>query len=83
MNQMETKTSKIEQSEREPGVGCPRCGTFIPTTIVQLLMSSSLRCPRCLLELRMDRQASNEALDVLKKVQDAQEKVQKVSKFNR
>lgn len=74
---------QVQQNDREPGLGCPRCGTFIPTTITQLLTIRSLRCPRCLLELRLDRQASDEALDILKRVNTAQEKVQKASRFNR
>lgn len=80
---MEMKVNQTPQTDREPGLGCPRCGTFIRTTIAELLTTRSLRCPRCLLELKLDRQASGEALGVLKKVQDAQEKVQKASKFNR
>lgn len=80
---METKKNQVQQSDREPGLGCPRCGTFMPMTITQLLVVRNLRCPRCLLELRLDRQASNEALEVLKKVQDARDRVQKTSKFNR
>lgn len=82
VNQMETKMNQVPHTEREPGLGCPRCGTFIRTTIVQLLTTRSFRCPRCLLELRLDSQGSGEALGVLKKVQDAHEKVQKASKFN-
>lgn len=80
---MEMKVNQTETANREPGLGCPRCGTFIRTSITQLLTIRSLRCPHCLLELKLDRQASTEALGILQKVQAAQERVQNASKFNR
>ena len=74
---------QAHQTDREPGLNCPRCGTFIPTTIMQLLTTRSFRCSRCLLELRLDAFASRDALQALRKVQEAKEKVDNASKFRR
>ncbi len=71
------------QDTRTPGMACPRCGAFIPTSIAELLTSPYLRCPHCLLQLNIDRQQSARALKALAKVEEARHKVEKSSKFNR
>lgn len=75
--------SAINNHQRVPGVVCPRCNGFIPTSIMELLSASYLRCPSCLLQLDIDRQQSRTALDALAKVKGAQDNVEKASKFNR
>lgn len=42
-------------SPQIPGLNCPRCGKFIPTTITELLTCGHLRCPYCLSILNIDR----------------------------
>ncbi len=37
--------------ESIPGLKCPHCGKFIPTTITELLAQGHLRCPYCLSKL--------------------------------
>lgn len=71
------------QETRVPGMACPRCGKFIPTTVAELLTSAYLRCPHCLLQLNIDRQQSARALKALAKVEDARHRVEKSSRFNR
>lgn len=71
------------QATRTPGMACPRCGNFIPTTIAELLTSPYLRCPHCLLQLNIDRQQSERALKALAKVENARRRVESTSKFNR
>lgn len=42
-------------STQMPGISCPRCGKFIPTTITELMTQGRLRCPYCLSILNIDR----------------------------
>lgn len=69
-------------TQQMPGMTCPQCGEFIPTTITELLTSGHLRCPYCLLVLTIDRGKSATALKALAKVEAAQKRVEKTSKFN-
>lgn len=45
-------------SSQIPGINCPNCGKFIPTTITDLLIQSHIRCPYCLLVLNIHRKQS-------------------------
>lgn len=69
--------------EQKTGLNCPQCGGFIETSIFQLLTSHALQCPHCRLRLTIDRSKSKQAFDALRKVQLAQENLEKKSKFNR
>lgn len=69
--------------EQKTGLSCPQCGTFIETSIFQLLTTNALVCPSCGLRLRIDRMKSRKAFDVLRKVQDAQKNLEKKSRFQR
>lgn len=69
--------------QQVPGMPCPNCGEFMPTTITELLTSGHLRCSKCLLVLYIDRYKSATALKVLAKVDAAQKRVESTSKFNR
>lgn len=71
------------QGTRPPGMECPRCHGFIPTSVAELLTSPYLRCPHCLLQLNIDRQQSARALNALAMVEDARHRVEKSSRFNR
>ena len=44
------------KSSQVPGINCPCCGKFIPTTITELLTLGHLRCPYCLMKLKIDRE---------------------------
>ena len=35
-------------SSKTPGISCPICGKFIPTSIFDLLINDRIRCPYCL-----------------------------------
>jgi len=71
----------INNNQKQPGLNCPQCGHFIPTTISELLSASGLRCPNCRLELTINRQESKRAMEILKNVDDAQKNLQKASTF--
>ncbi len=66
-----------------PGMNCPQCGNFIPTTISELLSASGLKCPHCNLMLTINRQESKRAMEILQKVDNAEKNLQKASSFNR
>lgn len=72
----------IAQGQRT-GLKCPQCGTFIETSIFQLLTSNALVCPACHLRLRIDKMKSRPAFDALRKVQLAQKNLEEKSHFNR
>ena len=56
---MDQKTTYSYQ--RTPGLDCPKCGVYFPTTIPDLL-SGSIRCPYCGLTLYIDRKESGHAM---------------------
>ncbi|WP_297672574.1 hypothetical protein [uncultured Akkermansia sp.] len=68
---MDQKTTYSYQ--RTPGLHCPKCGVYFPTTIPDLL-SGSIRCPHCGLALSIDRKASDHAMQALEKFQNALDK---------
>lgn len=68
--------------QQTPGLKCPECGQFIPTTINELLSASALHCPYCGLELIINRNESKHAMEILKEVDDASKNLEKASKFN-
>jgi uncharacterized paraquat-inducible protein A len=70
-----------QPQQSQPGLKCPQCGTFIPTTITELLTARALRCPQCQLELTINRAESKQAMDILKNVDEAQKNLQKASTF--
>ena len=65
-----------------PGICCPHCGNFIPTSIQQIVFSHSLFCPTCGLKLNIDKRKSDKALKTLAKVDEAQRKVEDTLKNN-
>lgn len=69
------------QQQTQPGLKCPQCGTFIPTTISELLTARALHCPQCHLELTINRAESKEAMDILKDVDNAQKNLKQASTF--
>ncbi len=68
--------------QQTPGLKCPQCSQFIPTSISELLSAPALRCPYCGLELTINRNESQKAMEILKEVDDASKKLEKASKFN-
>lgn len=71
-----------QNKQQKVGLHCPQCKTFIETSIFQLLTSNALVCPNCLLQLQIDRFKSRQAFDALRKVQAAQDNLERKSKFN-
>lgn len=71
------------QAEQKAGLKCPRCGSFIETSIFQLLTTNALVCPQCKLRLNIDRMKSRQAFDALRKVQAAQDNLERKSHFSK
>lgn len=63
---MDQKTTYSYQ--RTPGLDCPKCRVYFPTTIPDLL-SGGIECPHCGLKLSIDRNASDHAILALEKFQ--------------
>ena len=69
--------------QKTPGLNCPKCGAFIPTSISELLSASGLRCPQCHLVLTINRHESKRAMEILKNVDEAQQNLKKATSFQR
>lgn len=69
--------------QKTPGLNCPQCGAFIPTSIPELLYSRGLHCMHCGLTLTINRNESKRAMEILKNVNDAQQNLNKASSFQR
>lgn len=67
-------------AQQIPGMKCPVCGTFIPTSIQELLNAKGLVCPNCGLELSINRNESRRAMEILQDVDNAQKNLDKASK---
>ena len=77
------KPRMTQHEQRLPGIRCPKCGNFIPTSIQQILFSSCLFCPTCGLKLNIDKRKSDKALKILEKVDEAQKRIEDASKFSK
>ena len=78
-----TKPRMQQQQHGVPGIQCPHCGNFIPTSIQQILFSNCLFCPSCGLKLNIDKRKSDKALKILAKVDEAQRRVEDTSHFSK
>ena len=72
-----TRPRVQQQEQRTPGIRCPYCGSFIPTSIQQILFSHALFCPTCGLKLNIDKRKADKALKILEKVDEAIDRVDK------
>lgn len=75
--------SNFSSTPQATGLACPECKMFIPLTVTGLLVASGFQCPHCGLMITIDRQKSSRAMAALKKVAEAQRKVEKASRFSR
>lgn len=70
------------KDNRTPGINCPQCNQFIPTSITELISASFIDCPHCRLRLTLDKEQSQRAIQALEKVDIAQCNLENKSKFN-
>jgi len=83
MGNNNSQTPQGNGQQQQVGMKCPQCGTFIETSIFQILTANALDCPSCHLRLNIDRMKSRPAFDALRKVQAAQDNIEKKSHFSR
>jgi len=55
---------------RVPGINCPCCGYFIPTSINKLLTKHRVHCPTCHLWIMLDWKHSMDVLQDFSRIQD-------------
>ena len=67
-------------AQQTPGMKCPNCDSFIPTTIAELLTSPGITCPACRLTLTINREESKRAMEILKDVNQAQQNLESTAK---
>ncbi len=61
--------------ERGPGFKCPYCGEWITVTIYDILSSEFITCTYCSNVLPVEKSKSGKAIEALRKVKEAQEKL--------
>lgn len=71
------------QTQRASGFECPSCKGFIPVSMTDLIQGHHISCPLCSLQLSINQQASQCAINALEKVQKAQQRVENASVFSR
>lgn len=71
------KTPEVEISRR-PGINCPECATRLVVSIQNLINLDPVLCPKCGLELIIDQQKSQGALESLIKLQSGLNQASKV-----
>lgn len=69
-----------QQAQRPSGMPCPQCSGFIPVTMQQIIIDSSIICPHCGLRLNINQQESRQAIEALKKFQQVQNDFDRRSK---
>lgn len=73
----------MNKEQRKPGLNCPKCNHFIETTIGELISARYIECRHCKLRLEINQQESKKALDILKDVELAKQRVEEASTFKR
>ncbi len=81
MHRLTTAPPEQPEGSRVGGMNCPICRKFIPISIPQLLYDGGIMCPNCGLMMTINQSLSKQALDALKKVEDATRKVRETESF--
>jgi DNA-directed RNA polymerase subunit RPC12/RpoP len=85
------KTEKVEILQettpeisvaKTPGLSCPVCSHRIIVSIENLLSGQDIQCPSCGLELTVDKDKSDGALDALNKLQSGLNQASKIKSEN-
>lgn len=64
-------SSESQSSQGTGGLICTRCGSLIPVSIKQIVSSDFVCCQDCGLLLHISKSKSAQALEILKKMEDA------------
>jgi len=68
---------------KTPGLSCPVCRHRIIVSIENLLSGEAIQCPSCGLELTVDNEKSEAALDALNKLQSGLNQASKIRSENK
>lgn len=79
----EHSASNVMPGMRVSGMKCPVCKGFIPISVHQLLFDGGISCPHCGLSLTINRMQSKQALDALRKLEEATSNLRKAEHFKR
>lgn len=74
---------QLIRSSRVPGLSCPVCDEYIPTSITVLLSGVGLSCSSCGLHLEIDKKQSEKALKALAGLNEAHEQAERSRKFRK
>ena len=58
------------KNQQPPGFSCPNCNFFIEVSLESLLLEGNQTCPSCQTSFSMDRSESKDALDLMNKLND-------------
>lgn len=61
-------------SQHTSGIPCPNCRQMIPISMQQMLMYRTIFCPSCGLRLDIDKNKSDKAIEVLRKIEEAEKR---------
>jgi DNA-directed RNA polymerase subunit RPC12/RpoP len=61
-----------------PGMPCPECGFRIRIGMRDLLRSRYINCPKCLLQLEVDREKSARSLELLQSLSVALDNIEEL-----
>lgn len=67
--------------QRPYGMHCPICRGFMPVSIHDLIYKNGIECPHCGLQLTINKMQSKRALDALKKIEQACDRVDETRTF--
>ena len=66
------------QGTRQNGFGCPVCEQFIPTSVLELVLRPTVKCPSCGLSLTIEKEQSRKAMEILNKVVEGQKEIDRI-----
>lgn len=75
---IEKENTPTVEIARTPGIKCPECGSRIVVSIQNLIALEPVNCPSCGLELTIDLDKSQSALESLRKLQAGLDQAAKV-----
>ena len=70
----------VPQGKPAPGLDCPRCEQRIDVSVQALLGAAPIKCKGCGLELSIDWEASDQAIQALRVYHEALKKAEAMKK---
>jgi transcription elongation factor Elf1 len=82
-NELSRKKAVQDFKEKfsRPGLDCPKCGVLISIDFKMLLNQKPIECPNCHLILEVNKEQSNETLEVLEDIATSEKEINKIKSF--